>query len=305
MRDLIPTDQKYCIIQTAINGGGCCTNPPANQQPRPEGTGYVGSDRNGLYAGLRSIQTHTKHSVIQNALKGGVCFATPPANKNWKRIYFDLPGMGNTVLKKEISTTDDIFNIIEEFINKIITEEIFYIAAESYGAYLARMFIKKYPQRIGGIMMLCPVVIPHVKNRNLPPMEIVSRDNEFYKTLHVKEQETFDNMFTVQNSNNWERYIKEVRSGVKKCDITLLKKIKKYGYGFKEDPDTLAAPYKNPSLIIAGRQDLSVGYKDALSLIDKYPNSDFVILDGAGHMLQIEQKEIFDKLVLKWLSRLN
>ncbi|MCL2792785.1 MAG: alpha/beta hydrolase [Spirochaetaceae bacterium] len=226
-------------------------------------------------------------------------------NKNWKRIYFDLPGMGNTVLKKEISTTDDIFNIVEEFIHKTIPEEVFYIASESYGSYLARMFIKKYPQRVGGIMMICPVVFPLLEDRNLPEMKITNRDNEFYKTLSVKEQETFDSMFTIQNSSNWERYIKEVRSGVKKSDIALLKKIKKYGYGFKENPDILDAPFKNPSLIITGRQDLSVGYKDAFALIDKYPNSDHVILDEAGHMLQIEQKEIFNKLVLKWISRLE
>ena len=227
------------------------------------------------------------------------------ANKNWKRIYFDLPGMGDTVLKKDISTTDDVFNIVEEFINKVITEEIFYIASESYGSYLARMIIKKYPQRVGGIMMICPVILPLVKDRNLPKQEIISRDNDFYKTLHVKDQETFDSMFTIQNKNNWERYIKEVRAGVKKCDIALLKKIKKQGYSFKEDPDHLDEPYKKPSLIITGRQDLSVGYKDAFMLIDKYPNSDFIILNEAGHMLQIEQKEIFDQLVLKWLSRLN
>ncbi len=225
-------------------------------------------------------------------------------NQNWKRIYFDLPGMGDTVLKKDISTTDDIYNIIEEFIEKVIAEKVFYIASESYGSYLARMIIKKYPQRVGGIMMLCPVVVPLAKDRDLPKIEITSRDDNFYSTLVKNEQETFDNMFTIQNSKNWERYINEVRSGVKKSDITLLKKIKKQGYGFKEDPDALDTPYKNPSLILTGRQDLAVGYKDAFSLIDKYPNSDFVILDGAGHMLQIEQKEIFDQLVLKWLSRL-
>ena len=225
-------------------------------------------------------------------------------NKNWKRIYFDLPGMGSTVLKKEMSCTDDIFNIVEEFINKIIGEEIFYIASESYGSYLARMFIKKYPQRVGGIMMICPVVIPLAKDRNLPEMKITSRDNEFYKTLNEKEQEVFNTMFTIQSRNNWERYMKEVKSGAKKCDAGLLKKIKKYGYAFKEDPDTLFEPFKNPSLIITGKQDLSVGYKDALTLVDKYPQSDYVILDEAGHMLQIEQQEIFEKLVLRWLSRL-
>jgi len=41
-----------------------------NQQPRPKGTGYVGSDKNGFYAGL--IPSQTIHSEVNfNALKGG------------------------------------------------------------------------------------------------------------------------------------------------------------------------------------------------------------------------------------------
>jgi len=39
-----------------------------NQQPRPKGTGYVGSDKNGFYAGL--IPSQTIHSeVTSNTLK--------------------------------------------------------------------------------------------------------------------------------------------------------------------------------------------------------------------------------------------
>lgn len=242
------------------------------------------------------------HKLMKGCMED--IFTTGEKNKNWRRIYFDLPGMGDTVLKKEIFTTDDIFDIVEQFIEKTIPEKVFYIVSESYGSYLARMLVKKYPQRIGGIMMICPVIIPLAKERNLPKQEITKRDNDFFETLHINEQDTFNNMFTIQTKNNWDRYINEVRAGVKKCDITLLKKIKKHGYSFKEDPDALDTPYKKPALILTGRQDISVGYKDAFSLIDKYPNSDFVILDGAGHMLQIEQKEIFDHLVLKWLSRL-
>jgi mRNA-degrading endonuclease RelE of RelBE toxin-antitoxin system len=49
----------------------------AYQQPRPEGTGFVGSVRNGLYAG--SIPDDTKYIAGKNALKGGVL--NPLANK--------------------------------------------------------------------------------------------------------------------------------------------------------------------------------------------------------------------------------
>ena len=223
----------------------------------------------------------------------------------WKRIYFDLPGMGDTFLKKEISSTDDILDIVDDFIREVITEDVFYIASESYGSYIARALVKKYPAGTGGIMMLCPVVVPLMENRDLPNKEIVYRDDDFYETLSANDQDTCDLMLTIQSRENWERYLSEVRCGVRKADISLLKKIKKTGYSLRNDIDRIDVPFRKPALIITGRQDISVGYKDVLTLIDKYPRSDFAVLDSAGHMLQIEQKEIFEKLVIGWLRKLH
>ncbi|MDX9799746.1 MAG: alpha/beta hydrolase [Spirochaetia bacterium] len=222
----------------------------------------------------------------------------------WKRIYFDLPGMGSTLLKKEISTTDDILDIVDAFVRAVIKEEPFYIASESYGSYIAQGIVNKYPDQVAGIMMLCPVIVPLHEDRDLPFKNIIFRDDDFYSTLSNNEQDTCDNMLTIQSRENWERYVNEVRCGVRKADIALLKKIKRYGYPLHENADALKTPFKKPSLIITGRQDTAVGYKDALPLLENYPRADFVILDSAGHMLQIEQADIFEDLVLNWLSKL-
>lgn len=225
--------------------------------------------------------------------------------ENFKRIYFDLPGMGSTVLKKEISSTDDIVDIVDAFIRETIKEEIFYIASESYGSYLAQALVKKYQKRIAGIMMLCPVTVPLPEERDLPFKDIIYRDDDFYNTLSANDQDTCDNMLTIQSRENWERYINEVRCGVRKADISLLKKIKRFGYPLRENTDGPVTPFRKPALIITGRQDTAVGYRDALVLIENYPRADFVILDSAGHMLQIEQEKIFETLVLNWLSKLQ
>ncbi|MCP5514910.1 MAG: alpha/beta hydrolase [Spirochaetales bacterium] len=224
--------------------------------------------------------------------------------EKFKRIYFDLPGMGDTVLKKDISTTDDIVDIVDAFISETIQEETFYIASESYGSYIAQAIVKKYQDRIGGIMMLCPVTVPLPEERELPFRNVIYRDNYFYNQLSSNDQDTCDNMLTIQSRENWERYINEVRCGVRKADISLLKKIKRYGYPLRENADVPDTPFGKPALIITGRQDTAVGYRDALVLTENYPSSDFVILDRAGHMLQIEQEKIFETLVLNWLSKL-
>ena len=82
-------------------------------------------------------------------------------------------------------------------------------------------------------------------------------------------------------------------------------KLQQNGYAFSFDVDRLNEKFNNPTLILLGRQDSSVGYKDAWSILDNYPRGTFAVLDKAGHNLQIEQKNLFNSLVNEWLERVN
>jgi pimeloyl-ACP methyl ester carboxylesterase len=60
-----------------------------------------------------------------------------------------------------------------------------------------------------------------------------------------------------------------------------------------------------PTLILCGRQDEVVGYRDSLRLLEIYPRSTYVVLDRGRHDLPIDQTEVFEALVRDWLSRVN
>jgi len=55
--------------------------------------------------------------------------------------------------------------------------------------------------------------------------------------------------------------------------------------------------------MVMGRQDSVVGYRDHWQLIENFPRASFVILDKAGHNMQIEQDGLFSALVKEWLDR--
>ena len=61
--------------------------------------------------------------------------------------------------------------------------------------------------------------------------------------------------------------------------------------------------YSGPSLILTGRQDNATGYEDVYPLLPHYPYASFVVLDTAGHNLQIDQPVLFNALVGEWLDR--
>ena len=56
---------------------------------------------------------------------------------------------------------------------------------------------------------------------------------------------------------------------------------------------------------MVGRQDHVSGYREQWDVLENYPRATFVVLDRAGHRLQIEQPELFDALVDEWFDRVE
>ncbi|GCE20586.1 alpha/beta fold hydrolase [Dictyobacter kobayashii] len=56
----------------------------------------------------------------------------------WQRIYLDLPGMGQTPGSSSIQGTDDILDVVVDFIDAVIPEQPFLLVGDSYGGYLSQ-----------------------------------------------------------------------------------------------------------------------------------------------------------------------
>jgi pimeloyl-ACP methyl ester carboxylesterase len=242
------------------------------------------------------------YAVDHRLMKG--CMEPVFDNRDeYKRIYIDLPGMGKTKGEDWIVSSDVMLDIVIEFINKIIPNENFLLAGESYGGYLARGIVYKITNRVDGLLLLCPAIIPDFKKRDVPKHIILKKDDNLLSKLDPYEAEMFNSIQVVQSEKVWNRYRDEISSGIKLADNNFLSNLRQNGYGFFFDVDALKEKFSKPTLILLGRQDSSVGYKDAWSILDNYPRGTFAILDRAGHNLQIEQEELFNALVNEWIGR--
>ncbi|MEA3318624.1 MAG: alpha/beta hydrolase [Bacillota bacterium] len=220
----------------------------------------------------------------------------------WRRLYIDLPGMGQSRNYDEISSSDDILNVVLDFIQTTIPNQDYVLVGESYGGYIARGVIHHQKERLLGAAFICPVIKPYAKDRTVGQHKIVKTDTTFIETLTPLELEDFRKKSVVLNEVTWRRYREEILSGIQIADIPFLEKVQKnYGFSFEIDQTTVP----NPSLFLLGKQDAIVGYQDALELQDRFPRGTFAVLDGAGHNLQIEQPQIFNALVSEWLERLT
>ncbi|MBA7610274.1 hypothetical protein ES703_17481 [subsurface metagenome] len=228
-------------------------------------------------------------------------FETRP---NYKRIYFDLPGMGKTKGEDWIEGTDDYLKIIIEFVETIIPNESFIIVSESYGCYLARGLIKKKQNLIDGVLFLVPVILPYEAQRDLPEPIILVKDENIISKLSPFEREIFEDVATIINKKVVERGKEEGLSGLTIADMAFLEKARE-NHEFSFNVDLLNDKFTKPTLFLLGRQDSAVGYRDAWKIIENYPRATFAILDRAGHILQIEQEELFNSLTNDWLDRVE
>ena len=229
-------------------------------------------------------------------------FASRPG---WKRIYFDLPGMGKTRGEPWIECSDKVLEVVLAFVDRILPHQSFLLVGQSYGGYLARALVLKKREFVEGLLLMCPLIVPHQEKRNLPARKVIVEDQKLISEMDEPEANEFASTAVVQTRRNWERFRDEILVALKVADVAYLERLRGNGYPFSFDADFGREQYDKPVLIIAGRQDSSVGYKDAWSIIENYPRATLAVLDSAGHNLQIEQPQLFTALVSEWLDRVQ
>ncbi|MDA3811359.1 MAG: alpha/beta hydrolase [Spirochaetaceae bacterium] len=239
----------------------------------------------------------------------GKCFSIPverflQEGNHFCRVYPDLPGMGRTTLRERVDTTEKLFNIMLQFIDIVSDYGDFAVVGYSYGGYLARALVKHRKERLKGIFLLCPVIIPDRGGRLLPDFRIVVEDRDFLCTLDEEERTFFTGSAVVQTERVYKRMKKEIIEPFKLADHEMLKDLQKNAYAFEKPIDNLNHFFEGPVQFLAGRQDSVVGYEDILSIFEDYPNGELTILNGAGHNLQIEREKAFSRIFRNWLKRI-
>lgn len=225
--------------------------------------------------------------------------------KGWQRIYLDLPGMGKTPARPWVTSSDQMLDVVQQFIDATIPKQHFVVAAESYGAYLARGLVHRRPDVIDGLLLICPLVVADRSRRILPKPTTLVKNAELVKSLSPTEAREFQSVAVVQTRRHSKRFAREILAGIQLAGEPFLTNLQARGYALSFDVDDLPTPFEKPTLILTGRQDSSVGYADAWTLLDRYPRATLAVLDRAGHDLQIEQDILFNALVSEWLTRVE
>lgn len=229
------------------------------------------------------------------------------AHPGYRRFYPDLPGMGASSARASLdwAGSDRILDALLAFLDDAVPGD-FLLAGESYGGYLARGILARRPERVKGLLLLCPMVRPAQAHRTLPKGTAWAGDADFLAGLTPEEREGFCLYAAVADAETYARYARDILPGLTASDPDFLAELDRhYGFSFDVDAAVRALDYPGPVLMVAGRQDTCVGYRDLLALLEDYPRATYAVLDLAGHNLQVERPELFEALAGDWLTRVE
>lgn len=216
-----------------------------------------------------------------------------------QRIYIDLPGMGRSPAASHIRTSDHVLDALTALLDELIPGQRFLLMGESYGGYLARGMVRQRPSQIAGLILLCPLIVPGNRQGNVEPLRVMEKDEAFLRTLSAEDRASFEYLNVILTESVWNRFRDDILEALRYQNTHFLEVL---DGAFSFDVDELERPFAAPCLILTGRQDTEVGWRDQFRLMDIYPNATFAVFNRAGHNLQIEQPEQFLSFLRHWLS---
>jgi pimeloyl-ACP methyl ester carboxylesterase len=205
----------------------------------------------------------------------------------WMRIYIDQPGVGGTKAAEWINNSDDMLDIILDFTEIVIPKKSFSVAGRSYGGYLALGILKKRPELLNGMLLICPGIFMGEEVRDIDKNieDVFNVDLEVEKRIE-------------------ERIRKELAEATEATDAEFMDRLRK-NLKFSFTVSEFERSFNKPVLIIAGKQDDVMGYRDSFNLLNNFPRATYCVLDKASHIPQIEQEGLFSALVKEWLYRVD
>ncbi|HEY3437940.1 MAG TPA: alpha/beta hydrolase [Actinotalea sp.] len=250
-------------------------------------------------AGVPFVGLHgagVDHRELAGALEP--VFDALPQPCRIRRIYPDLPGMGETPAPPRLQSNDDVVDVLCAFIDRVIGDQPFLVGGHSLGAYLARAVAARRRDRVAGLALVCPVART---SRDVPPYTLVRADGDPAEVLDPADVAGFEEYFVIRTLATARLYQDRVLPGARLVDEAALGRIFA-GWALRDEPGP-GDPQGYPTLIVAGRQDSSVGWTGAADLLDVYPRATFAVVDGAGHALVHEQPDVVAALLHQWLAR--
>jgi len=227
----------------------------------------------------------------------GWYFQGPAFTERYKVLRYDCRGQGQSD-KPDMDYSQEMHaNDLKDLMDKLGIKKA-HIVGISNGGMIAQHFTLRYPEKIGGLVLVdtCSFIdtlLELIIKTWIKATEIGGSEFRYDMALPALFAESYikDNFEAIQVmreiniTNNPPKPIINLGKGCLKHNVT----------------DRISE-IKAPTLIIVGEEDILIPLKYSKILHDKIKGSKLVIIKDCGHVPPIEKPEEFNKVVLEFLK---
>lgn len=221
----------------------------------------------------------------------------------YKRIYLDIPGMGESEADAGLNSTNDILDVVLGFIDEMTGEEQIILVGHSYGSYMCLGVMDRLQEQVKAGFITCPVVEGQKHLRTLEKLEHqvdeafeVTQDKEFYKN--------YLSMTVRINEATWELYRRLMVPGIKRANKTFMKNLRRdenVFYQFRCE-DNIQINEATKVYVLLGQYDNVVGYKDQIRFFEPKDHVKTTILTNTGHNPMIDAYDEVRRLAREFVT---
>jgi Predicted hydrolases or acyltransferases (alpha/beta hydrolase superfamily) len=149
------------------------------------------------------------------------------AAKTYRRVYLDLPFMGESEDSTGGSGHEGFVDALCDFIDEVAPGERILLAGQSFGGYLSRALAARLGERVAGLFLLCPSIIGGQTDRDVDPLEVVAEEPGWKEAAiaagaTLEEIAGYEDYAASRSIRSFERYRDEILVGIRLARLSKL-----------------------------------------------------------------------------------
>ena len=217
--------------------------------------------------------------------------------ERYRLVALDWRGFGESDILSGISTMEQFADDVAGLMDVLGMQDAV-ICGLSMGGYAAFAFLRKYPQRVKGLILADtrPAADTAEARAN---RENVARIAETQETEAIADLQVpkLISEYTRQHHLEIELRIRQMINAATPQGIAAASR----GMAQRADSTALLSTIAFPTLVIVGEQDSLTPPSVAQDYAAKIPNAQFIVIPHAGHLSNLEQPEAFLQVISGFL----
>ena len=219
------------------------------------------------------------------------------AEERYRLVSLDWRGFGESDIPTGIATMETLADDVAGLMDMLGMQDAV-LCGLSMGGYAAFAFLRKYPQRVKGLILAdtrpgADTAEAHANRENVAQMA-ESQGTEAIADLQVPKLIA---AYTRQHHPEVEARVRQMIAAATPQGIAAASR----GMALRADATDLLAGITCPTLVVVGEQDALTPPAVARDYAANIPNAQFVIIPQAGHLSNVEQPEAFLQAVSGFL----